>query len=166
MQEEAAGKSRKLKKVWTMLQSAKSELSDLQVQLYNLFMLFHIYTLCSIFQADQQREMEGLLDNVRQLTRELRLQMLVIDTFIPPEYQAIVDENVAWNEDIGEWQLKCVAYTGNNMRKRAESEEREREAAMESDMTYVYLQYPDEMSQRPRTAKNKRPKSARPKSRR
>ena len=22
-----------------------------------------------------------------------------------------------WNEDIGEWQLKCVAYTGNNMRK-------------------------------------------------
>ena len=166
LQEEAAGKSRKLKKVWTMLQSAKSELSDLQVQLYNLFMLFHIYTLCSIFQADQQREMEGLLDNVRQLTRELRLQMLVIDTFIPPEYQAIVDENVAWNEDIGEWQLKCVAYTGNNMRKRAESEEREREAAMESDMTYVYLQYPDEMSQRPRTAKNKRPKSARPKSRR
>ena len=166
LQEEAAGKSRKLKKVWTMLQSAKSELSDLQVQLYNLFMFFHIYTLCSIFQADQQREMEGLLDNVRQLTRELRLQMLVIDTFIPPEYQAIVDENVAWNEDIGEWQLKCVAYTGNNMRKRAESEEREREAAMESDMTYVYLQYPDEMSQRPRTAKNKRPKSARPKSRR
>ena len=31
LQEEAAGKSRKLKKVWTMLQSAKSELSDLQV---------------------------------------------------------------------------------------------------------------------------------------
>ena len=38
-------------------------------------------------QADQQREMEGLLDNVRQLTRDLRLQMLVIDAFIPPEYQ-------------------------------------------------------------------------------
>ncbi len=31
LQDEAAGKSRKLKKVWTMLQSAKSELSDLQV---------------------------------------------------------------------------------------------------------------------------------------
>ena len=61
--------------------------------------------------------MEGLLDNVRQLTRELRLQMLIIDTYIPPEYQAIVDENVAWNEDIGEWQLKCVAYTGNTFSK-------------------------------------------------
>ncbi|QQP58256.1 Kinesin-like protein [Caligus rogercresseyi] len=46
-----------------MLQSAKSELVDLQ--------------------QEQQREMEGLLDNVRQLTRELRLQMLVIDSYIP-----------------------------------------------------------------------------------
>ena len=26
---------------------------------------------------------------------------------------------VHWNEDIGEWQLKCVAYTGNNMRKQS-----------------------------------------------
>jgi kinesin family protein 3/17 len=31
--------------------------------------------------------------------------------------QAITEENVQWNEEIGEWQLKCVAYTGNNMRK-------------------------------------------------
>ena len=31
--------------------------------------------------------------------------------------QAITEENVHWNEEIGEWQLKCVAYTGNNMRK-------------------------------------------------
>ena len=34
LQEEAAGKSRKLKKVWAMLQSAKSELSDLQVHVF------------------------------------------------------------------------------------------------------------------------------------
>ena len=32
LQEEAAGKTRKLKKVWSMLQSAKSELADLQVK--------------------------------------------------------------------------------------------------------------------------------------
>lgn len=31
--------------------------------------------------------------------------------------KAITEENVQWNEEIGEWQLKCVAYTGNNMRK-------------------------------------------------
>lgn len=70
-----------------MLQSAKSELSDLQ--------------------DEQQQEMEGLLEvdaflicntnlqllnhfqNVRQLTRELRLQILLIDAFIPTEYQYV-----------------------------------------------------------------------------
>merc|ERR1719410_2330250 len=78
LQEEAAGKTRKLKKVWSMLQSAKSELNDLQ--------------------AEQQREMEGLLESVRQLTRELRLQMLVIDCFVPAEYQDLVEQHVQWNE--------------------------------------------------------------------
>jgi kinesin family protein 3/17 len=29
----------------------------------------------------------------------------------------MLERYVHWNEDIGEWQLKCVAYTGNNMRK-------------------------------------------------
>ena len=120
LQEEAAGKTRKLKKVWGMYQSAKAELVDLQ--------------------SEQQREMEGLLDNVRSMTRELRLQMLAIDSFVPTDYQVrteearpglpingcmlldfiqeLIESNVQWNEDIGEWQLKCVAYTGNNMRKR------------------------------------------------
>jgi len=31
--------------------------------------------------------------------------------------QEMLERYVHWNEDIGEWQLKCVAYTGNNMRK-------------------------------------------------
>ena len=50
--------------VWTMLMQAKSEMADLQ--------------------QEHQREMEGLLENVRQLSRELRLHMLLIDNFIPP----------------------------------------------------------------------------------
>jgi len=29
----------------------------------------------------------------------------------------MIQEYIHWNEDIGEWQLKCVAYSGNNMRK-------------------------------------------------
>ena len=34
--------------------------------------------------------MEGLLDSVRQLTRELRREMLLVDSFIPVEYQVII----------------------------------------------------------------------------
>ncbi|PNJ80157.1 KIF3A isoform 4 [Pongo abelii] len=67
LQEEAQGKTKKLKKVWTMLMAAKSEMADLQ--------------------QEHQREIEGLLENIRQLSRELRLQMLIIDNFIPRDYQ-------------------------------------------------------------------------------
>ena len=67
LQEEAAGKSRKLKKVWTLLMAAKSELSDLT--------------------AEHQREMEALLESVRHLSREHKLHQLIIDSYIPPEYQ-------------------------------------------------------------------------------
>merc|ERR1719189_2493023 len=170
LQDEVAGKTRKLKKVWSMLTAAKAELADVQ--------------------AEQQREMEGLLDNVRQLTRDLRLQMLIIDAFIPPEYQAVTEENVQWNEEIGEWQLKCVAYTGNNMRKRSDliGDGKENGNAMDMDISHVYLHYPNENEQsiasnsgagvisgsypssnRPRTARSKgggRPKSSRPRSKR
>ena len=144
LQEEASGKTRKLKKVWSMLQSAKAELTDLQ--------------------GEQQREMEGLLDSVRHLTRELRLQMLIIDNFVPPEYQEMVEQHVQWNEEIGEWQLRCVAYTGNNMRKSSQAKlERSQELA-DLDISGVYLDYGEVVGEqgRPRTA---RPvKSARPKS--
>lgn len=72
LQEEAAGKTKKLKKVWAMLNSTKSELEDLQ--------------------QEHQREMEGLLDNVRQLSRELRLQLLTINSYIPQEYQDMIEQ--------------------------------------------------------------------------
>lgn len=67
LQEEAAGKTRKLKKVWTLLMAAKSELGDMQ--------------------AEHQREMEALLESVRHLSREHKLHQLIIDSFIPLDYQ-------------------------------------------------------------------------------
>ena len=129
LQEEAAGKSRKLKKVWSLRQAAEAEIADMR--------------------RDHEREMEGYIDSVRQLSRELKLNMLIIDTFIPEQFQVeydasadssegsgesancsskrtsssvcllqqLIEKNSTWNEDIGEWQLKCVAYTANNLSK-------------------------------------------------
>ena len=98
---------------------------------------YTLYLTISTLQAEQQREMEGLLDSVRQLTRELRREMLLVDSFIPVEYQVtiiiiiiiiinnypqeVVEQHIQWNEEIGEWQLRCVAYTGNNMRKSSQA---------------------------------------------
>ncbi|XP_005105008.1 kinesin-like protein KIF3A isoform X2 [Aplysia californica] len=152
LQEEVAGKTKKLKRVWTMLMQAKSEIADLQ--------------------QEHQREMEGLLENVRQLSRDLKLQMTIIDSFIPPEYQDMIEQHVHWNDDIGEWQLRCVAYTGNNMRKQTPQPEKEKEKqSPEIDLSHVYLAYTREgeaEALRPKTGKGSksgRPKTAnRPKS--
>ncbi|XP_043925186.1 kinesin-like protein KIF3A isoform X2 [Protopterus annectens] len=150
LQEEAQGKTKKLKKVWTMLMAAKSEMADLQ--------------------QEHQREIEGLLENIRQLSRELRLQMLIIDNFIPQEYQEMIENYVNWNEDIGEWQLKCVAYTGNNMRKQTPVPDKKEKDPFEVDLSHVYLAYTEESLrqslmklERPRTSKSgkSRPKSGR-----
>lgn len=67
LQEEAAGKTKKLARVQTMLLSFKAELSDL-VQ-------------------EHQREMEGLLEGVRGIGRELQLQELILNSYIPIQYQ-------------------------------------------------------------------------------
>ncbi|KAG8507801.1 Kinesin-like protein KIF3A, partial [Galemys pyrenaicus] len=131
LQEEAQGKTKKLKKVWTMLMAAKSEMADLQ--------------------QEHQREIEGLLENIRQLSRELRLQMLIIDNFIPQDYQ------------------KCVAYTGNNMRKQTPVADKKEKDPFEVDLSHVYLAYTEESLrqslmklERPRTSKGKtRPKTGR-----
>lgn len=150
LQEEAQGKTKKLKKVWTMLMAAKSEMADLQ--------------------QEHHREIEGLLENIRQLSRELRLQMLIIDNFIPQEYQEMIENYVHWNEDIGEWQLKCVAYTGNNMRKQTPVSDKKEKDPFEVDLSHVYLAYTEESMrqslmklERPRTSKNgkSRPKTGR-----
>ncbi len=42
-------------------------------------------------------------------------------------FQEMIEQYVHWNEDIGEWQLKCVAYTGNNMRKQTPQPEKDKE---------------------------------------
>ena len=55
------------------------------------YIVWNIFNVTiSPLQAEQQREMEGLLDSVRQLTRELRREMLLVDSFIPVEYQVII----------------------------------------------------------------------------
>lgn len=37
--------------------------------------------------------------------------------------QELIKKNSFWNEEIGEWELRCVAYTGNNMAKELPNEE-------------------------------------------
>ncbi|XP_018016363.1 kinesin-like protein KIF3A, partial [Hyalella azteca] len=81
LQDEAAGKTRKMKLVYRLYVSAKGELSDMQ--------------------TEQQRETEELLETIRHLSRDSKLHQLLIDAYIPPQYQEVIQQHVHWNEDIG-----------------------------------------------------------------
>ncbi|VDM64601.1 unnamed protein product [Angiostrongylus costaricensis] len=99
LQEEAAAKTRRLRRVWSELCEVRTELSDSE--------------------SEHQREIEGLLESVRQLRKELLLNMTIIDEYIPPEYVELIERYVSWSEEMGDWQLNAIAYTGNNMRETA-----------------------------------------------
>jgi len=97
LQEENIGITKNIKKVQQLLNEVKEEHADKE----------HEY----------QREMEVLLDNYRLLVRELQLANVMIDSYIPKEYLKTIESKMLWNTDTTEFQVKGVAYTGNNMRK-------------------------------------------------
>lgn len=150
LQEECVGKTKKLHRVMQMLMSVKSELADQQ--------------------QEQQREKEGILESLRILSRELALSEFVLQSYVPKEYIAMIENYTHWNEDIGDWQLKCVAYTGNNMRKNIPDEKRHTKEADFIDLSHVYLSYNRESliepvrslsATRPRTSGIARPTTSR-----
>ena len=86
LQEEVDVKSRKLKQLWAKFRAAQGEVADLQ--------------------AEQQQQKEDLLLTVRELTRQLQLQNLVIESFVPPEEVELLEGRAVWDDDGGEeWRL-------------------------------------------------------------
>lgn len=154
LQEANTGITKKIHRVMQMLMGVKSELADQQ--------------------QEHQREKEAIYENIRSLSRELALCELVLNSYIPKEYQSMINQYTHWNEDIGEWQLKCVAYTGNNMRKHiTDSKASNKDSNDFVDLSHVYLSYnSDSVTQpvrvkssiataRPRTSGVPRPTTAR-----
>ena len=53
--------------------------------------------------------------------------------------QEMIEQHVNWNDDIGEWQLRCVAYTGNNMRKQTPQPEKDKDKVGVQNVVSVSL---------------------------
>lgn len=96
LQEEASAKTRHLENARKAVDSLNTELGDVR--------------------AEHQREVEGLLEAVRELRKELLFNLFLVNNYIPSSCLDLIERFVVWNEDLGEWQLKAIAYTGNNMR--------------------------------------------------
>lgn len=65
--EEAQSKTKKLKKLRTMILQAQSEIQDIQ--------------------TEHQRATEGFLESIREMSKELKLQLQIINSYIPIEFQ-------------------------------------------------------------------------------
>ncbi|GMH64629.1 hypothetical protein TL16_g04008 [Triparma laevis f. inornata] len=101
LQDEVDAKTKKLKKLWTKFQSAKGEIKDLTEEF--------------------QEEREGMLETIRDLTRQVKLKELVIGNFIPPEEARNFDavENggrAVWQEEEELWVVPRLDITGNALR--------------------------------------------------
>lgn len=62
------------------------------------------------------REREDLMDRIRELTREIRMKHLIIDQFIPPCEYMRIEKRAEWADDINDWVIPNVEYTGNNIK--------------------------------------------------
>ncbi|KAJ3416519.1 Kinesin-like protein kif3b [Chytridiales sp. JEL 0842] len=90
LQDEVDSKSKKLKKLWAKLQTAKAEISDLQDEFRN--------------------EREDLLDTIRELSRELNLKMSIIENFIPAEESRKIESRATYDEEKGDWLLTRLTH--------------------------------------------------------
>ncbi len=55
--------------------------------------------------AEFLQENEAMRETIRELNKEMKLQSLVMDCFIPEEYQTQLQSHSVWNEETGEWHM-------------------------------------------------------------
>jgi len=55
------------------------------------------------------------MDRIRELTREVRMKHLILDQFIPPSEYFRIEKRAEWDEEINDWVIPNVDYTGNNI---------------------------------------------------
>ena len=72
------------------------------------------------------QERDELLEQVRALTRRIKLKNLVLDFCVPPERLAEISERCRWDDGAERWVLEHAAAAGNAARARREEEARVR----------------------------------------
>ena len=87
--EEAADKTRKLKKMFGKYQTAKEDLEE--------------------HAAAIGREKDDMMDSIRLLRRQMKLKDAIIEAFIPPEVADKVTARAVWDEDDEQWALERLA---------------------------------------------------------
>lgn len=96
LQEEVVALNRKLKKAYGFLKESRAEYEDMSLE---------------------HEALRGeLLDSIRTAEKEIKLTNALIGYYIPAAELAMIEANSNYNQMTGDWELRCIAYTGNNMK--------------------------------------------------
>jgi hypothetical protein len=80
-------------KLWAKYQTADMEVKDLQKEF--------------------ERERGDMLEAIRDITKQLKLKQLVIDMFIPPEDQLLIEKRTTYEESDDIWTVAYPNMSGN-----------------------------------------------------
>ncbi|XP_072385593.1 kinesin-like protein KIF3A [Diabrotica undecimpunctata] len=94
---------------------------------------------------EYQNEICTLLYNNKSLAKETSLAQFVIKESIPKEYLSDLKSSIIWDENTQEWQVKGIAYCGNNLRRTVSRGE-----VKKKNPDSVYLSYPKRSKLKPR----------------
>ena len=95
LQEEVTEKTRKLKKLFSLMMAKKTEVKELR--------------------EEYQQEREDLTDTIRELTRELKLKFLIVENYLPEEQLRWIEESAKYDESTDKWRILHIAHAGNNI---------------------------------------------------
>lgn len=98
VQEEVEIKTKKLKKLWLKYQESEQNLKDEKKAF--------------------QLEREDMLDNIRELTTQLKLKTLIIENFVPKTSVVDIESRAVWNKEKDNWDLPKLDIAGNQIRPR------------------------------------------------
>mmetsp|Transcript_48126 Transcript_48126/g.113987 ORF Transcript_48126/g.113987 Transcript_48126/m.113987 type:complete len:746 (+) Transcript_48126:59-2296(+) len=137
IQEEVAGKTKKLKKLYAKFQEAVQEVKDLQHEF--------------------QVEKNDILVTIREQDKEIKKLSLIANNFIPQEEFEKIESRTMWDDVDGAWRILQEQLTGNNVRRpasasgknrkgsksnRSEEEEDDGLGLAVPNMPNVYFSYP------------------------
>jgi kinesin family protein 3/17 len=100
-QEEIEDKKKKIQKVFNKYQQTKAEIQDIQDEF--------------------TREREAYSEQIRELTRQLKMKSMVIDSFIPVNEINKIELRAQWSDEIDDWILPNFQLSGNELRKKKPS---------------------------------------------